>query len=51
VLLWAMKIERKKDVSGRLVPLDVEGLVDGGLVVSVDRLFIIIKFRYWYVLC
>jgi cytochrome P450 len=36
VLLWAMKIERKKDASGRFVPLDVEGLVDGGLVVLVD---------------
>ena len=42
VLLWAMKIERKKDASGRLVPLDVEGLVDGGLVVLVD----FIMFRY-----
>ena len=42
VLLWAMKIERKKDASGRLVPLDVEGLVDGGLVVLVN----FIKFRY-----
>ena len=31
-----MKIERKKDASGRFVPLDVEGLVDDGLVVFVD---------------
>ena len=36
VLLWTMKIERKKDASGHPVPLDVEGLVDGGLVVFVD---------------
>jgi len=32
-LLWAMKIERKKDASGRLVPLDVDSWVDVGLVV------------------
>ncbi len=32
-LLWAMKIERKKDASGRLVPLDVDNWVDVGLVV------------------
>ena len=31
-LLWAMKIERKKDASGRLVPLDVDSWIDGGLV-------------------
>ena len=36
MLLWAIKIERKKDASGRFVPLDAEGLVDGGLVVFVD---------------
>ena len=35
VLLWAMKIERKKDASGRLLPLDVKGLVGGGLIVLV----------------
>jgi len=33
ILLWAMKFERKKDASGRLVPLDVNGWVDVGLVV------------------
>ena len=33
VLLWATKIERKKDASGQLVPLDVDGFVDEGLVV------------------
>ncbi len=36
VLLWAMKIERKTDASGRLLPLDADGLVDGGLVVLID---------------
>ena len=33
VLLWATKIERKKDASGCLVPLNLEGWVDVGLVV------------------
>jgi len=33
ILLWAMNFERKKDASGRLVPLDVNGWVDVGLVV------------------
>jgi cytochrome P450 len=32
-LLWAMKIERKKDTSGRFLPLDVDGWVDVGLIV------------------
>jgi cytochrome P450 len=32
ILLWATKIERKKDASGRLLPLDVDGWVDIGLV-------------------
>jgi cytochrome P450 len=31
VLLWACKIERKKDTSGQLLPLDVDGFVDYGL--------------------
>ena len=35
VMLWASKIERKKDASGQLVPLDVDGFVDEGLVLSV----------------
>ena len=35
ILLWAMKIERKKDASGRFIPLDVDGWVDVGLIVSV----------------
>jgi cytochrome P450 len=34
IMLWATKIERKKDASGQLVPLDVDGSVDHGLVVS-----------------
>ena len=33
VMLWASKIERKKDASGQLIPLDVDGFVDQGLVV------------------
>jgi hypothetical protein len=33
ILLWAMKIERKKDASGQLLPLNVDGWVDVGLVV------------------
>jgi cytochrome P450 len=33
ILLWAMKIERTKDASGRFAPLDVDGWVDVGLIV------------------
>ncbi|KAI0270341.1 cytochrome P450 [Russula aff. rugulosa BPL654] len=33
ILLWAMKIERKKDASGRFLPLDVDGWVDVGLII------------------
>ena len=36
VLLWATKIERKVDASGQLLPLDVDGFEDHGIVVSVD---------------
>jgi cytochrome P450 len=36
IILWAMKIERKKDASGRSLPLDVDSFVDQGIVVSVD---------------
>ena len=35
VLLWAMKIERKKDALGRFLPLDVDGWVDIGVVALV----------------
>ena len=35
VLLWATKIGRKVDSSGQLLPLDVDGFVDHGIVVSV----------------
>jgi cytochrome P450 len=35
ILLWATKIERKKDASGRFLPLDVDGWVDIGLVMLV----------------
>jgi cytochrome P450 len=33
ILLWATKMERKKDASGRLLSLDVDGFVEDGLVV------------------
>ncbi|KAF8492384.1 cytochrome P450, partial [Russula emetica] len=33
ISLWATKMERKKDVSGCLLPLDVDGFVEDGLVV------------------
>jgi len=36
VVLWATKIERKKDASGKLLPLDVDGFVDHGIVVSAN---------------
>jgi cytochrome P450 len=36
IMLWATKIERKKDASGQLIPLDVDGFVDYGLSVSAD---------------
>jgi hypothetical protein len=35
VMLWASRIERKKDMSGQLIPLDVDGFVAHGLVVYV----------------
>ena len=31
-VLWAMKIERMRDLSGRLLPLDVDGWVDVGII-------------------
>ncbi|KAI9443308.1 cytochrome P450 [Lactarius indigo] len=33
ILLWTLKIERKKDATGKLLPLDVDGFVEDGLVV------------------
>ena len=36
VMLWANKLERKKDASGLFLPLDVDGWVDVGLVASAD---------------
>jgi len=33
VLLWATKIERKRDASGQLIPLDLDGFEDHGLTV------------------
>jgi cytochrome P450 len=40
VLLWATKIERKKDALGQLLPLDVDGYEDHGLVVLADLSYI-----------
>jgi cytochrome P450 len=42
VLLWAAKFERKKDATGRLLPLDLDGWVDVGLAVLAD----FIVYRY-----
>ena len=42
-LLWAMKFERKRDASGRLLPLDVDGWLEAGVVVLV--LFITYHYR------
>ena len=36
IMLWATNIERKKDASGKGLPLDVDGFVDHGVAVSVD---------------
>jgi cytochrome P450 len=36
MLLWATKIERKKDALGQLLPLDVDGYEDHGLIVLAD---------------
>ena len=41
VMLWASRIERKKDASGQLVPLDVDGFVDEGIVVLVSLSYIL----------
>ena len=38
VTLWATKMERKKDASGRFLPLDLDGWVDVGLAALVDFL-------------
>jgi cytochrome P450 len=35
VMLWAIKFERKKDATGRLVPLNLDGCVNVGLVALV----------------
>ena len=43
ILLWAMKIERKKDASGRFLPLDVDGWVDVGLIVLAGFLYISLR--------
>ncbi len=47
VLLWATKIERKRDASGQLIPLDVDGFVDHGLIVSVESPFISDSMLIW----
>ena len=36
IMLWATNIERRKDASGEALPLNVDGFVDHGVVVSVD---------------
>jgi cytochrome P450 len=36
VILWANKLERKKDATGQLLPLDLDGWVDVGLAASAD---------------
>ncbi|KAH9966016.1 cytochrome P450 [Russula dissimulans] len=33
IILWASKIERKKDALGKMLPLDVDGHVDKGIVI------------------
>jgi cytochrome P450 len=43
IMLWAAKIERKKDASGRLLPLDVDGWVDVGLAMLADLYYIPIR--------
>jgi hypothetical protein len=43
IMLWATKIERKKDASGRLIPLDLDGWLDIGLVMLAD----FITFATW----
>jgi hypothetical protein len=40
ILLWATKIEPKKDALGKLLPLDVDGFEDHGLIVLVDPSYI-----------
>ena len=46
VLLWVTKIERKVDASGQLLPLDVDGFVDYGIVVSVNSCHYILLSGY-----
>jgi hypothetical protein len=36
VLLWATRIERQKDASGRLLSSDIDGWLDLGLAVLAD---------------
>ena len=42
IILWVTKIERRKDASGRSIPLDLYSWVDVGLVASAD----FITYRY-----
>ena len=37
MMLWAMNIERAKDENGSLLPLDIDGCVEDGLVVYVSH--------------
>ena len=43
IMLWANRIEGKKDASGRLIPLDLDGWLDIGLVMLAD----FITFATW----
>jgi cytochrome P450 len=51
VLLWAVKIERRVDASGQLLPLDLDGFVDHGVVVSVGSLYILKWILTWGGFC
>ena len=46
-MLWATKIERKRDASGQLIPLDLDGWVDIGLVVLADFITFITWMLTW----
>jgi hypothetical protein len=46
MMLWATNIERKTDGSGRPLPLDVDGFVDHGIVVSA-RLTLYLRVDGW----
>ena len=47
IMLWATKIERKKDASGQLMPLDLDGWVDIGLVMLADFITFAMWVKIW----